>query len=819
MKKVFFLILILNCVVGALSNKNICKISLLLSGDYNDIGVNYMFNYARTQVEKNLNINSIVFTNLENNQNAINNAIIESINKGSNFLISTINSHSNFIINYSRLYKNKEIFWLIKGNDNERPIPDDLPRVKILNINSDLSFYYLGFISSLISKTGKIGFISTKNIETDYQRLTNAFYIGAINSNPNITFLVCSNNFNNQNNNKKISYKISKLLISKGVDFIGSDQDDNSIQLAVIDNGGIGLGLTGFEYSKIYNDKFPFSFKLEWSQLLIDITNTIINGSWVDYDIIYITSFSRLNGTTNFTPEIEPIINYNFIPKIYQKQINDEINKLKNHSTNYYFPHLCNNLFNNIYNQKQTNGCITNEQFSNSHLLNASNIKIIDNKEILEFVDSYSNSIKISILSVSIFCIFICVLGMIFITVLRNARILKSSSPSFLLLILFGCIVIFTGCILFSQPATDKTCQGRVWLLSIGYTIFLGSLLIKNWRVWLLFDNKKLRKRSITNWKLYPWVAGILVVDVLILALWQGLGDIKSESRIIGTSFYQYTNVCTNNDQGSIALYILLAFHGLKLLGTCFISFKIKLVDIEEFNESKPITTSVFIILFCIFTIILLIAPSSSSSSASSPQPIASLETIICICSVTTTAISIGLLFGDKIYFITTQGLGLNQTFAKSSSFSLDKKDCDDDDDDSSDGSDHSNSNKNKNKNKNRNQSEKKKRPNSIKPIGLFSKSKQESVVFNPPSNNDLTNELALPIEGIKEGHGHDSENNDEYEHHEDEDHEYEGEGEDEDHEDEYEVENDIEQEQEQESSNISISTKKNNENEIISDT
>lgn len=69
MKKVFFLILILNCVVGALSNKNICKISLLLSGDYNDIGVNYMFNYARTQVEKNLNINSIVFTNLENNQN------------------------------------------------------------------------------------------------------------------------------------------------------------------------------------------------------------------------------------------------------------------------------------------------------------------------------------------------------------------------------------------------------------------------------------------------------------------------------------------------------------------------------------------------------------------------------------------------------------------------------------------------------------------------------------------------------------------------------------------------------------------------------
>ncbi|KAM9971299.1 hypothetical protein ACTFIW_011276 [Dictyostelium discoideum] len=808
MKKVFFLILILNCVVGALSNKNYCKISLLLSGDYNDIGVNYMFNYARTQVEKNLNINSIVFTNLENNQTAINNAIIESINKGSNFLISTINSHSNFIINYSRLYKNKEIFWLIKGN--ERPIPDDLPRVKILNINSDLSFYYLGFISSLISKTGKIGFISTKNIETDYQRLTNAFYIGAINSNPNITFLVSSTNYNNknnnknnnQNNNKIISYKISKLLISKGVDFIGSDQDDNSIQLAVIDNGGIGLGLTGFQYSKIYNNKFPFSLKLEWSQLFIDITNTIINGSWVDYDIIYITSFSRFSGTTNFNTEIESIINFNFIPKIHQKQINDEINKLKNHSTNYYFPHLCNNLFNNIHNQKQTNGCITNEQFSNSHLLNASNIKIIDNKEILEFVDSYSNSIKISILSVSIFCIFICVLGMIFITVLRNARILKSSSPSFLLLILFGCIVIFTGCILFSQSATDKTCQGRVWLLSIGYTIFLGSLLVKNWRVWLLFDNKKLRKRSITNWKLYPWVAGILVVDVLILALWQGLGDIRSESRIIGTAFYQYTNVCTNNDQGSIALYILLSFHGIKLLGTCFISFKIKLVDIEEFNESKPITTSVFLILFCIFTIILLIAPAPSPSflPSSPPQPIATLETIICICSVTTTAISIGLLFGDKIYFITTQGLGLNQTFAKSSSFSLDKKDCDDDD--SSDGSDHSNSNsnKNKNKNRNRNQSKKNKRPNSIKPIGLFSKSKQESVVFNPPSNNDLANELDLPIEGIKERHDHDSENNDEYEHNEHEDHEDEDEDED---------EKDIEQEQEQESSNISISTKK----------
>ncbi|KAN0026685.1 hypothetical protein ACTFIV_007675 [Dictyostelium citrinum] len=703
-----------------------------------------MFNHARTQVEKNLYINSIVYTNLENNERAINNAIIESINKGANFIITTINSHSNFIINCSRLYKDKEIFWLIKGN--ERPLPDDLPRVKILNINVDHSFYCLGFISSLISKTGKIGFISTKNIETDYQRLANAFYIGAINSNPNITFLVSSNNFNNSyknkdNNKKVISYKIAKLLLSKGVDFIGSDQDDNSIQLAVIDNGGIGLGLTGFQYSKIYNDKFGFSFKLEWSQLFINITNTIINGCWIDYEITDTTSFS-----TTYSG-IEPI-NFNLVPKVYQTQINEEIYKLRNDSN--YNPHLCNNLFNDIY-QNQNNGCITNQQFSSSYLLNASNIIIINNKEILEFVDSYSNSIKISILCVSIFCIFICILGMIFITVLRNARILKSSSPAFLLLFLFGCIVIFTGCIIFSQSATDKTCQARVWLLSIGYTIFLGSLLVKNWRVWLLFDNKKLKKRSITNWDLYPWVAGVLVVDVLVLAIWQGLGDIRSESRIgIGSlSAYQYSNVCTNNIQGTIALYILLAFHGIKLLSTCFISFKIKLVDIEEFNESKPITTSVSIILFCIFTIILLIAPPPSSLP---PYPVATLETIICICSVTTTAIGIGLLFGDKIYFITTQGLGLNQTFAKSSSFSLDKKDCDDSDSDS-DSDSNNNKNNNQHHNKNENQSNKKKRSQFKTPIDFFSKSnQQESIIFNPPSNNDLTNEISLPIEETKKG-------------------------------------------------------------------
>ncbi|KAN0026683.1 hypothetical protein ACTFIV_007673 [Dictyostelium citrinum] len=632
-----------------------CKISVLLSGDWSDMGYNYQMNNARIKAESALKLEmSLCYKNLEVSIDLARQAIEDSIEKGANFIVISSSVHTNIGYEYARLHRDKDIYWLIRGRG--RPVPDDLPKVAVINFNTHLLHYTLGLVSGYLTTSGTVGFISP-GPQILALANSNSFYLGALASRKNVTFL---NAYTGSWFNPEVSYKASQMLISNGADFIGMSQDDMSVQKALMDSGKMALGITGFSNRLIWGSDIALSYITDWSDVFIKYAGHILNDTWPAYDDYYTTlaeGGSLLFDTFSYR-----------VPADVQNLVSLEIEKLKNSS---YQPFRCNPMYSQINLTFESNGCANDMEFKNTKLLlKGTNISKTINLGLytipIEFVD-YSRSMQLGLTIVSGFCILFCIVSMILVIMFRHAKMIKSASPAFCLLILFGCIIIFTGCIIFSLSPTDDLCRARVWLLSVGYTIFLGSLLVKNWRIWLLFDNPKLKKRSITNWKLYPFVAGILAADVLILALWQGLGNIRSESRIGIDSLtkYQYANVCSSNDQGSIALYILLVFHGIKLLAACFISFKIKAVDIEEFNESKPIASSIYIITFCLFIVIPLMV---------SPQSVSSQVITIVVCAIVTTLISISLLFGSKFYMMATEGLALNQTFAtstKSSSFSL----------------------------------------------------------------------------------------------------------------------------------------------------
>ncbi|KAN0039824.1 hypothetical protein ACTA71_007061 [Dictyostelium dimigraforme] len=658
MNKIKFFILFFIFLFNSqhINSQRQCKISVLLSGDWSDMGYNYQMNNARIRAESVLNLEmSLCYKNLEVSIDQARKAIEESIEKGANLIVVSSSVHTNIGYEYARLHKDKDIYWLIRGRG--RPQPDDLPKVTIINFNTHLLHYTLGLVSGYLTTSGTVGFISPGPQILSLAN-SNSFYLGALASRSNVTFL---NAYTGSWYNPEVAYKASQMLISNGADFIGMSQDDMSVQKALMDSGKMALGVTGYSNRLIWGSDVALSYITDWSDVFIKYAGHILNDTWPQYDS-YFTTLAE-GGSLLFDT-----FSYR-VPITVQNLVSLEIERLKNNS---YQPFRCNPIYSQInLTIDPTNGCPDDNDFKNTKLLlkgtDISKIKDLGLYTIpIEFVD-YSNSMKLGLTIVSGICILFCIISMILVIMFRHAKMIKSASPAFCLLILFGCIIIFTGCIIFSLSPTNETCGARVWLLSIGYTIFLGSLLVKNWRIWLLFDNPKLKKRSITNWKLYPFVAGILAADVLILAFWQGLGNIRSDSRIGIDSLtkYQYSNVCTSDDQGAVALYILLVFHGIKLLAACFISFKIKAVDIEEFNESKPIASSVYIITFCLFIVIPLMV---------SPQSVASQVITIVVCAVVTTLISISLLFGSKFFMMATEGLALNQTFVtstKSSSFSL----------------------------------------------------------------------------------------------------------------------------------------------------
>ncbi|EAL71533.1 G-protein-coupled receptor family 3 protein 2 [Dictyostelium discoideum AX4] len=662
---IILLILIFFNYSKFVKSKN-CKIAVLLSGDFSDLGYNYQFNEARVKAESILKLSdfSLYYKNLDESEELSEASFKDAIAQGANLIVVASSGQTEMGLKYAKLYKDSDIYWIIKTS--ARPV-DYLPKVAVLDFNTDRAHFTLGYFAGKMSKTGVVGFVSPGAYIASNG---NAFYLGAKEARSNITFVTT---FTGSWFNPEVAYKAAEMLISNGADFLGMSQDDMSVQKAVIDSGSLGLGVTGYPTRLIYGSaNIGLSYITDWTDVFVKYASHVINDTWPDSDY-YKTSLNP-GGSLLFDE-------YSYlVPQSIRDLVNNEIEILKNDDFN---PFRCNPMYIDLGYKLDVNGCISYNEFEkNQQVLKgdkySKTISFGTYTIPIEFVD-YSSSMKLGITITSSICIFLCIISIIIVLVFRTARIIKSASPAFLFLILMGCILIFIGCIIFSQSPNEGTCRARVWLLSIGYTIFLGSLLVKNWRIWLLFDNPKLKKRSITNWKLYPWVAGILAADVLILAFWQGLGNIRSESRIGIDSLtkYQYTNVCSSNDQGSIALYILLVFHGIKLLVACFISFKIKVVDIDEFNESKPIASSVYIITFCLFIVIPLMV---------SPQSVTSQVTTICVCAIVTTLISIILLFGSKFYKMITQGAALNQTFAsssKSSSFSqsLEKKKTGEEDD------------------------------------------------------------------------------------------------------------------------------------------
>ncbi|EGC35497.1 hypothetical protein DICPUDRAFT_78826 [Dictyostelium purpureum] len=654
MKKLFifvvvFLLFFIN-IINSQANKK-CKISLLLSGDFNDMGYNFMMNDARIRTERILGVDSIYYVHLEESLDLARWAIEDSVNnQNANFIIVSSSIHTSLGFEYAKKYQDRDIYWFIRGRS--RPAEDGLDKVTVFSFNSYVLHYALGYFSGLMSKTGVVGFVApgpqVQTVSTD-----NSYYLGARAANSSIKFV---NIYTGSWLNPEVAYKASEFLISNGADYIGMSQDDMSVQHALIDHGSMGLGATGYPNSLVYGADVGLSYITNWTDVFVKYATRVVDGTWQPE--IYSTSFA--DGGSLFMDK------YSYkVEDSIQLKVSEMIEKLKNDS---YQPFRCDPLYLNLEVPIENGNCVNDTYFKTSKIL-------IQNSEVqdygvytipIKFVD-YPSSLKLGVTIVSAISIAFCIVAMGLVMLFRHAKIIRSASPAFCLLILLGCIVIFCACIIFSQTPTKETCRTRVWLLSIGFTIFLGNLLVKNWRIWLLFDNPKLKKRAITNWKLYPWVAGILAIDILILGLWTGLGNIRSEPRagIDGLSKYEYSDVCTNDKSGDTMLYILLVFHGLNLLMACFISFKIKAVDIDEFNESKPISTSVYLITFCLFIVIPLMI---------SPQSISSQTTIICVCSIFVTLLSIVILFGSKFYKMATKGLALNETFAtstKSSSFSL----------------------------------------------------------------------------------------------------------------------------------------------------
>uniref|UniRef100_A0A7S2WBQ7 G-protein coupled receptors family 3 profile domain-containing protein n=1 Tax=Mucochytrium quahogii TaxID=96639 RepID=A0A7S2WBQ7_9STRA len=188
----------------------------------------------------------------------------------------------------------------------------------------------------------------------------------------------------------------------------------------------------------------------------------------------------------------------------------------------------------------------------------------------------------------------------------RRSRVISRSQPVMLIFFLVG-ILLATISTYFVSPQNaywysnlshwmqNFCCLAFYWFWSVGTSLSFGALLVKLWRIWKIFDNKKLARRTFSNKRACLVVAGIVLVDIILLIV----ATIHSPLRftrvvvqkdVFGNTLSSY-GACVSSDFEKIAI-VLVSYQIFLFLGGVFITFKVRRFD-TDYQESRYITISI----------------------------------------------------------------------------------------------------------------------------------------------------------------------------------------------------------------------------------
>ncbi|RDD36137.1 Gamma-aminobutyric acid type B receptor subunit 2 [Trichoplax sp. H2] len=184
---------------------------------------------------------------------------------------------------------------------------------------------------------------------------------------------------------------------------------------------------------------------------------------------------------------------------------------------------------------------------------------------------------------------------MVFIAVKRRNRYIKMSSPNLNYFILFGCILCYISVIVNGMDAgivgvknRKHTCIAEIWLLSLGFTIAFGSI--------------------IKDLQLIIRLGQLLLVDVLILILWNIIDPISTNDVDVGVKIHNHKEiirdriqVCTSTNS-IVWLIAILAYKSAMLLFGVSLAWRTRKVSIETLNDSRSLVLTIYNIFVLSFT-------------------------------------------------------------------------------------------------------------------------------------------------------------------------------------------------------------------------
>ena len=182
----------------------------------------------------------------------------------------------------------------------------------------------------------------------------------------------------------------------------------------------------------------------------------------------------------------------------------------------------------------------------------------------------------------------ICIGLLIFLIYHRNNRVIRQCAPLVTATMLIGVTGLALAQIFLSFARTDAWCVINLYLFRISLNLILMSLLVKNYRIYKIFANKKAIAVSITESRLLFYIGITTLFYIIILTVVVSVLGFKAILRqSTSNRFYQYIQCAVPNkawnDIFQISLDVIVFIQIIASLILAWLTRKVQL----EYRESN----------------------------------------------------------------------------------------------------------------------------------------------------------------------------------------------------------------------------------------
>lgn len=184
-----------------------------------------------------------------------------------------------------------------------------------------------------------------------------------------------------------------------------------------------------------------------------------------------------------------------------------------------------------------------------------------------------------------------------FVFVNRKRPVIRFAQKEFCYLFCLGSALASLALLAFLGDNTDTSCMLRPWLLHLSVTLMFGGLFVKIWRVSVIFNNKDLRRISITNRRLYFLMLKLLLADVGLLLLWTLMSpSIAVESVMLHPGVGEVNHVECETEESTVRLIAAIYKGGLIMYGV-YLAFITRHVN-SALSEAHYILLAIYNVAF-----------------------------------------------------------------------------------------------------------------------------------------------------------------------------------------------------------------------------